>query len=82
MSKLIEEASVKLQIELNAFMSERAVMTVTSLSRTSLYRKRMSGQFPEPEEITEGRIGYRVKDIEAWLKNPRGWSNCQSSPGI
>jgi len=82
MSKLIEEPSASLQLKLNAFMSEKAVMTVTSLSRTSLYRKRVAGEFPEPEEITEGRVGYRVRDIEAWLQNPKGWSSCRNSPSI
>jgi len=82
MSRLIDEPSPDLMFRLNAFMSEKAVMKATSLSRTSLYRKRVAGKFPEPEEITEGRMGYRIRDIEAWLKNPAGWPSCGDSPNI
>ena len=70
----LDEPSPELLLELNAFLSEKAVMRATSLSRTSLHRKRLAGEFPEPEEISEGRVGYRVRDVKAWLENPTGWS--------
>lgn len=71
----IDEPDPELLILLDAFMSEKAVMKATSLSRTSLHRKRLAGTFPKPEPISEGRMGYRVRDIREWLQDPQGWSN-------
>ena len=75
MNNPVNELSPELLLKLNAFMSEKAVITATSLSRTSLHRKRLAGEFPEPEPISEGRVGYRIRDVEAWLQNPQSWSN-------
>lgn len=82
MSKLIDNPPPSLMLEINAFMSEKAVMQATTLSRTSLHRKRVAGEFPEPEEISDGRVGYRVRDVASWLENPTGWANQQNSPDI
>ena len=82
MSQRLEHLSPELILELNAFMSEKAVMQATSLSRTSLHRKRLAGEFPEPEEISSGRVGYRVRDVKEWLDDPTGWSTHQDSLDI
>ena len=71
--KKIDDVSPDLLLTLNAFMSEKAVIKATSLSRTSLHRKRLVGEFPEPEPISEGRVGYRVRDVKAWLRDPQAW---------
>ena len=73
MKEEFDELSTELLLELNAFMSEKAVVRVTSLSRTSLHRKRLAGEFPNPEPISEGRVGYRIRDIKAWLQDPGSW---------
>lgn len=78
----IDDPSPDLLFELNAFLSEKAVMRATSLSRTSLHRKRLAGEFPEPEEISEGRVGYRIRDVKAWLENPTGWPSLQNNLDI
>ncbi len=75
MKEEFDEVSPELLLELNAFMSEKAVVRATSLSRTSLYRKRLAGEFPDPEPISEGRMGYRIRDVQAWLKDPGSWSS-------
>jgi prophage regulatory protein len=62
-----------LMLTLNGFMTEKAVVKVTSLSRASLHRKRLAGEFPQPEPISDGRVGYRVRDIQAWLDDPQAW---------
>ena len=82
MTKRIEELSPDLLLRLNAFMSEKAVLGVTSLSRTSLYRKRLAGEFPEPEPISQGRMGYRIRDIENWLQDPQSWPTHQNTLDI
>jgi predicted DNA-binding transcriptional regulator AlpA len=71
---MIDEVSPGLLLEMNAFMSEKAVIKATSLSRTSLHRKRLSGEFPEPEPISEGRMAYRIRDVQTWLDDPQAWS--------
>ena len=71
---MIDEVSLGLLLEMNAFMSEKAVIEATSLSRTSLHRKRLQGEFPEPESISKGRVAYRIRDIQTWLENPQAWS--------
>lgn len=82
MNQIIDQPSPDLMLQLNAFMSERAVMVATTLSRTSLHRKRATGEFPEPEEISDGRVAYRVRDIEEWLQNPATWSSDQDISDI
>jgi len=82
MSERIDNVTPNLMLELNAVMSERAVTQVTSLSRASIHRKRLAGEFPEPIPISSGRVGYRVRDIRAWLEEPTAWSSSGSSPDI
>jgi predicted DNA-binding transcriptional regulator AlpA len=76
----IDELSPEFLLSLNAFMSEKAVISATTLSRTSLHRKRIAGQFPEPEAISHGRVGYRVREIASWLENPETWSSHKNIP--
>ena len=78
----IDDPSPELLIMLNAFMSEKAVMKATSLSRTSLHRKRLAGTFPAPEPLSEGRMGYRTKDVRAWLQDPKAWPRPKDSLDI
>jgi len=75
MKEGFNELSPELLLELNAFMSEKDVVRATSLSRTSLHRKRLAGEFPDPEPISEGRVGYRIRDIKAWLQDPTSWAS-------
>ncbi|MBN8995362.1 MAG: AlpA family phage regulatory protein [Rhizobiales bacterium] len=82
MSKPDDDLSASVLFELNAFMSEKAVLKATSLSRASIHRKRLAGQFPEPEQITEGRVGYRFRDVQEWLADPIGWAMRRNSPDI
>ncbi|MEQ8694801.1 MAG: AlpA family phage regulatory protein [Gammaproteobacteria bacterium] len=78
----LSSAQADLLIGLNAFLSESAVVSATSLSRTAIHRKRQAGKFPQPEEISEGRVGYRIRDIKAWLDNPMNWSGPPDSLDI
>ena len=78
----IENLNPDTLLRLNAFMSEKAVVQATSLSRSSLHRKRLAGEFPEPEIISEGRVGYRIRDVEAWLKDPQSWPNAENTLDI
>lgn len=75
MTNTIDTLDTELLLALNAFMSEKAVIQATTLSRTSLHRKRVAGQFPEPEILSQGRVGYRIRDVASWLESPDSWSN-------
>lgn len=43
------------------------------LSRSSRYRLRRQGKFPEPV-TAGGRNLYRATDIHAWLEDPDSWT--------
>lgn len=58
---------------LDRFMREKEVLSVTSLSRTTLWREIKRGKFPKSVVISAGRVGWRESAIEAWQKNPQNW---------
>ena len=51
-----------------------AVLDLTGLSRSTLYRKIESGTFPRQLHISERCIGWRESDIQTWLGNPADYS--------
>ena len=51
----------------HAFLNEKQVCERTSLSRSTIWRLRQAGDFPEPVKITERRVAYRAEDVEAWI---------------
>lgn len=51
-----------------------AVLDRTGLSRSTLYRKIEQRSFPRQIQITERCVGWRERDIEAWLWNPMFYS--------
>jgi prophage regulatory protein len=44
------------------------VLTLTGLSRATLYRKIASGTFPTQHKLAERCCGWR--DVDIWLRNP------------
>lgn len=59
--------------KLDRFMQEKEVLSVTSFSRTTLWREIKRGKFPQSVVISAGRIGWRASAIEAWQSNPGKW---------
>ena len=47
------------------------VEAVTGLSRSSLYAKMDSGDFPRPVRIGARAVAWRASDIQEWLRNLR-----------
>ena len=39
----------------------------TGISATTAWRYRQKGQFPEPLRLTDGTVGWRRADLNAWL---------------
>lgn len=47
-----------------------AVLDITGLSRSTMYRKIAAGSFPKPVKIAERCAGWRLSAVTAWLHNP------------
>nr|WP_246882997.1 AlpA family phage regulatory protein [Pseudomonas chlororaphis] len=56
-------------------MREKEVLTVTSFSRTTLWREIKRGKFPRSVVISPGRVGWRESAIAAWQRAPDRWRN-------
>ncbi|TDI59337.1 MAG: AlpA family phage regulatory protein, partial [Alphaproteobacteria bacterium] len=50
------------------FLSGREVCKFTSLSRTTIWRRARSGDFPTPVQISPGRIAWLEHEISAWIE--------------
>ena len=44
---------------------------LTSLSRTTRFRLRRRGEFPDPVEISPGRKGWFLSDVLTWIESRR-----------
>ncbi len=44
------------------------VMARTGLSRTTIYRWRLAGRFPQPVRLGTRNVGWIESEIEAWLR--------------
>lgn len=48
------------------FLGWRQVRDLTGLGRTTAWRMRCAGDFPQPVPISPGRVAWRERDILAW----------------
>ena len=61
-------------------VTTREVITLTGMSRSTLHRKRQLAQFPEAIDIGNGRIRFRLDEIESYIESlPRATSVAVSS---
>jgi len=51
---------------LERFLGWRQVRELTGLGRTTAWRMRQAGDFPEPVPISPGRVAWRQRDIARW----------------
>lgn len=51
------------------YLSERQTAALTTLSPTTIWRKRKAGEFPDPVRISKGRVAYLRADIERWMND-------------
>ncbi len=51
---------------LERFLGWRQVRDLTGLGRTTAWRMRQAGDFPEPVSISPGRVAWRERDIARW----------------
>ena len=57
---------------LRQFYTVGEVEAITSLSRSTIYRKMSEGSFPKSVAISEGRVGWDRGEIEEWCRRRRG----------
>jgi len=50
------------------FYTITEVTQMTTLSRSTIYRKMEAGSFPHSIAISDHRIGWAAQDIEAWCE--------------
>lgn len=51
---------------LERWLGWRQVHDLTGLGRTTAWRMRQDGDFPDPVPISPGRVAWRARDIAAW----------------
>ena len=56
---------------LRRFYTIGDVEAITSLSRSTIYRKMSEGSFPRSVSISEGRVGWERSEIEEWCRSRR-----------
>jgi prophage regulatory protein len=53
---------------LRRFYSVGEVEAITSLSRSTIYRKMAEGTFPERVPISAGRVGWERQAVDKWCE--------------
>ena len=48
--------------------SRKQVLSKTSLSPATLWRKERAGEFPKAVKISTNRVAYDAKAVEAWIQ--------------
>lgn len=52
----------------------KAVLNLTGLTRTTLYRRMQEGTFPKNVQISPRCVGWRESAIKDWSRNPMSFS--------
>lgn len=51
------------------FFGVKEVVSVSGLSRTTIYRLEKSGKFPARYRLSPGRVGWLESDIDQWIRS-------------
>ncbi len=57
----------------------KAVLTLTGLTRSTLYRKMEAGTFPASTQISTRCIGWRESAVTRWLDDPLAYEAARSA---
>nr|WP_325252372.1 AlpA family transcriptional regulator [Amylibacter sp.] len=52
---------------IDRILRQREVMHLTGLSRSTIYRRIQSGEFPSQIKLTARLVGWRQSDLQRWL---------------
>ena len=58
----------RLNKSMRRFYSMGEVEAITSLSRSTIYRKMAQGTFPAAVPISEGRVGWERRAVDEWCE--------------
>jgi prophage regulatory protein len=64
-----------------AFARLPMVIALSGLKRSAIYDQVKRGRFPKPVKLTEHASGWRVRDIQEWLKDPTAWRQTGARKG-
>ena len=54
-------------------LTKQEVVTRTSLSPSTIWRRMQAGDFPESVQLSPGKVGWHEEEIDLWLESrPRG----------
>ena len=56
-------------MEASQFLRLPAVLKITGLSRTSIWRQIKAGTFPKPVKLGPRAVGWPASDIEEWARS-------------
>jgi len=56
----------------------KAVLALTGLTRSTLYRKLEAGTFPASTQISTRCIGWRESEVARWLDDPRTYQTASA----
>ena len=59
--------------KLDGFLTQGEVSELVKLDRTTIYRRRQNGAFPEPVRIGNRKLAYRESEIRTWMEDPEGY---------
>jgi prophage regulatory protein len=57
------------ETRLQRFYTIHDVVLITTLSRATIYRKMARGTFPACVSISEGRVAWDARDVDAWCES-------------
>lgn len=58
----------------------KAVLALTGLTRSTLYRKMEAGTFPQNTQISTRCMGWRESAVAEWLHNPMSYDSDNQGP--
>ena len=69
------EVLAELMLKMNAYVSIEAAQIATTLDKTTQYRERLKGHFPNPVSLTRQgrRKAYRIRDLMKWMDDPKNY---------
>jgi prophage regulatory protein len=56
-------------MQIIGFMSEKEVLKITSLSRSTIWRLRKANQFPKKYRLSNGCHRYKESELIAWCQD-------------
>lgn len=60
-------------------VSTAEVMSISGLSRTTIWRLERTGTFPKRLQLSPARIGWRESEVAAWVAGKRDWTCADQS---